>query len=149
MVVAFLPFATSVLAGALRSGHGQRPPSSLRPRVRRHRPYLQRHLALRPPPPPARRNPRPGRRGRHRAPVPPGPGLARRSNPARPARARPGRRGDRGLQRLLLVPDPRRGPRRAILKPAGRGLACFDHAGRSSPIPSLCLRAAVTLRSRP
>jgi uncharacterized membrane protein len=31
MVVAFLPFATSVLAGALRSGHRQEPPSSSTP----------------------------------------------------------------------------------------------------------------------
>lgn len=33
MVVAFLPFVTSVLAGALRSGHGQPPPSSTASRL--------------------------------------------------------------------------------------------------------------------
>jgi pimeloyl-ACP methyl ester carboxylesterase len=66
MVVAFLPFATSVLAEALRSGHGQRTAVGFDGiRVRRDRADVHRGLAVRVPPPPARRGPRLGRRDSH------------------------------------------------------------------------------------
>jgi Endosomal/lysosomal potassium channel TMEM175 len=58
MAVAFLPFATSVLAGALRSGHGQRTGRLLlRHRVRRDGADVQRRLAVRAPSPAAQRSP--------------------------------------------------------------------------------------------
>ena len=109
MVVAFLPFATSVLADALRSGDGQRTAVCFYGiafgvtaltfnavwQYARRRGLLSAALG------PAGataigRRPRLARDRRRRGRLPPG----------------SGRRGDRHLQRLLLAPDPRREPGR-------------------------------------
>jgi Endosomal/lysosomal potassium channel TMEM175 len=81
MIVAFLPFATSVLD-------------------------IQRRLAVRAPPPAAQQNPRRGGRGGHRQAISAGPGLAHDRRPARPSDTAPRRSRDRCIQRLLLAPDP-------------------------------------------
>src|SRR5438034_2954891 len=112
MVVAFLPFATAFLAGALRSGHGLRiavvfygiafdataltftavwqyargTGCSARPLTRRAQ------------------GPSAGDSA--------GPGLAHDRRPAQPPDTGPGRNRDRCTQRLLLAPDPGESPRR-------------------------------------
>ena len=112
MVVAFLPFATSVLADALRSGDGQRTAVAF---------YgiafgvtaltIQRRLAVRVPSPAAEQSTRPFGRDRHQQALSARPGLACDRRPARRPGARPGRGRDRRVQRLLLAADPRREPR--------------------------------------
>ena len=109
MVVAFLPFATSVLAGALRSGHGQRTAvvfygiafgvTALTFNAVWQ--YACRHRLL-------SRRPGPCGRDSHRQALSARPGLARDRRPAWRAAARARRGRDRRVQRLLLATDPRR-----------------------------------------
>jgi hypothetical protein len=108
MVVAFLPFATSVLAG----GVAQRGRAANRRGLLWHcfRPDgadVQRRLAVRIPSPADQRSARHCGRDRHRPAVSARIGVARGWCRHRRSAARPGRGRDRRIQRLLLAPDQR------------------------------------------
>jgi hypothetical protein len=117
MVVAFLPFATSVLAGAFRHGGW----SADRCRLLRHRirpdgSDVQRRVAVREPSSPAQPISRSYRGESDRQAFSARPRVAQRRGRARRRATRPRRCRDRCVQRLLLAPNPRRRFPTATLK---------------------------------
>ena len=110
MIVAFLPFATSVLAGAIRAGQGLRVAVAFYGlafdataltfnavwQYARRRRLLSKILDS---------------AGATAIARPAGPGLAHHRCPARPPDTGPGHRSDRRVQRFLLAADPGESPR--------------------------------------
>jgi TMEM175 potassium channel family protein len=133
MVVAFLSFATSVLARSLRSGPGERTAvvlygitfdltaltfNAVWQYASRHR-LLGEALGAY------------GRRS-HRQTLPARPRLARNRRSARRPSTRPGPGRDRRVQRLLLAPDPRReSPPAMVLRPDSGQVAAANKVGTS------------------
>jgi uncharacterized membrane protein len=151
MVVAFLPFATSVLAGAFRSGHGQRTAvvfygiafdvTALTFKCR---------LAVRMSSRAAQRSPRPCRRNSNQPALSTRAGLADDWRRAWRRAARSGCGRHRRLQRLLLAPDPgRESPSTTLLRgtssPARATLTPDGVAGGCTPLGSCVTMHATSL----
>jgi transmembrane protein TMEM174 (potassium channel) len=144
MAVAFLPFATSVLAGALRKptrrAYGR---LLLRHRVRRDGADIQRRVAVRAPSPAAQRRAWPCWRDSNQQALSACPSLAHGRRPAGRGATRLRRGRDRGVQRLLLASDPGRESTAATLvrartasrKEEGRLMPPLSSRARTASVP--------------